>query len=157
MRAQLPRWCFASIADHFATLKTSNFKMYVEGDHRDTNTVPEWFELRIDGPYFREVSRNYWYVDVEINTLVETTLNENDAYRYLKNIGKVMPAFTDVIKVFRFGNEATDDDSFVGCLMLKQEFREKIVVSHFGLTSPDTKVRQSQIEAHYRMELEQVI
>ena len=151
MKESLPKWIFASVSKHFDDRK-KGLHLFIEGQHRTTNQQKDWAELRIDGPYLTEVSRNYWHFDIEINTLVASSIDDRDAYRYLKNVGIMLEAFTRTIDVFRFGTEVEDDGTYLGCLVLKQAFREKLVVSHFGLTAPDTKIRQSQIEGHYRME-----
>ena len=151
MKESITKWIFASVGKHFEDRKQNLF-LNIEGQHRTTNTQKDWAELRIDGPYLTEISRNLWHFDIEVNTLVLSTIDDRDAYRYLKNVGIMLKAFTRTIDVFRYGTDIEDDGSYVGCLVLKQEYRDKLVVSHFGLTAPDTKIRQSQIEGHYRME-----
>jgi hypothetical protein len=152
MKQYLPKWIFASVAKHFDDRKQT-LPLFIEGMVRQTNKETNWAEFRLDGPYLTEVSRGQWYIEIEVNVLVESATNTQDAYIYLKNVGIMAAAFTKTIKVFRLGDEAGDDGSLVGCLILKQEYREKLVISHFGETHPNEKQRQSQIEGHYEMYL----
>ena len=153
MKQYLPKWIFASVAKHFDDRKQT-VPLFVEGMLRQTNQVTNWAEFRLDGPYFTELSKNYHRVEIEVNVLIESAANTTDAYIYLKNVGIFAKAFTKVIHVFRLGDAPEDDGTLVGCLYLKQEYREKLVISHFGESKPDQKQRQSQIEGHYEMFLD---
>jgi len=152
MTKSLPKWCFASIAKHFIDLRQS-LPMFVEGQHRDTNKYTDYSEVRIDGPYCVESSRDYWTIDVVINILVGSTINDRDAYRYLKNSGIVLEAFTPNIKVFKLGTEVEDDGTLLGCLYLKGTGRDSIIVTHSGLNKETKGIRYSEVEGSYQMVL----
>jgi len=134
--------------------------MYLEGvTPRDTEKIDHgFFELRLDGPYFTQVSNNYWTCYVEINVLIQEPLTNKDGrqvYQIDANAGKIAAAFTDII-IKKFGNEVGDDDSVVGCLHVLQDVRDRqrIQINHFGQIEPKVRITQATVEAHYNMEID---
>ncbi len=149
-----PRWVQASINVHFDTLLPPDLKKIYEGQPRDINTKNDLVELRLDGPDGIEVSKDYWLHDVEINALIQSISDNKNLYRHGLIIGQVAAAFTTSILVKKCGDQPTDDQSPVGCLILKQvPGKDMIEVSRFGLIEPSTPMEQTTIEGHYRMTL----
>lgn len=145
------RWISQSVIIHFKT-KTSPIFMYVEGRLRPDPEPEPRFELRLDGPYFDQVSNGCWDIDVEINLLITSFRDETDAYKHDRLKGIAAAAFTDQIGVFKYGNGINDNKNvMLGCLIERSGEREKIVVSNFGLIEPTNRLIQSTVEAHYRM------
>lgn len=144
MKRELPKWCFASIAKHFDDNK-QNVVLFIEGQHRETNRSTDYAELRMLGPNVSEPSKEYYVIDVVINVLVASTIDDKDAYRYLKTSGIILEAFTPSIQVLKLG----DDDSLLGCLQLKNT----VTITHYGLDTTTRGIRFSEIEGKYQMVL----
>lgn len=151
------RWIFASISRHFAdAASVATIPLFIEGQHRDTRELKDFFELRVDGPNLREVSKGCWLLRVEINVLVQSTMDDDNYHRIHQNVGICSVAFDKVINVYRKGTGPFDDQSFVGCLRLLQdrERRDYLEINHFGQIDVKTKLMQATVEGHYRMELQ---
>jgi hypothetical protein len=153
MRKHLPRWIFASISKHFDTHR-SGIEMYVEGQDRKTD-VDDFFELRMDGPYYRELSKNFFEVRFEINVLIQSELNDN-YHRIHEIIGIVSDAFFTPINIYRFGSEQEDDGSFFDCVSLSFEKRRRdaLEIHQFGKIEPSTKIMQATVEGHYELNVQ---
>lgn len=145
-----PRWIISSVASHF---KDCNENFFMEGFERGTDGKPEWVELRLDGPYIREMTKGCWKLEVEVNTLIVVNDNAN-AYRSQEIQGMVLKKFLDCLEVYQIGNQEPDDGELLGCLKLQQRGREKIIVTNFGMLKPDIRQFQSSIEGHYVMTLD---
>jgi len=147
------RWIQQSIILHFKDKLAPTF-MHVEGRLRPTVEPEPRFELRIDGPYFDQISNGCWDIDVEINVLVTSFRDESDAYKHDRLKGIAAAAFTPQIGVFKYGNGDGDDkNTMLGCFIERSGEREKIVVSNFGLIESTNRLMQSTVEGHYRMSL----
>ena len=151
-----PRWIEASINVYFDANKP-DIKMIVEAQPRDTNDKQDLFEVRLDGPDSYEVSKDYWMLDVEINILVQSIIDNINIYRHGVIIGQIAAIFTTSIPVRKCGDQPGDDDSFVGCLIIKQDVgrRDAIEISRFGQIEQNLPLEQTTIEGHYRMTLEE--
>ena len=149
------RWIFASVGNHFDNLR-QGIPLYIEGQPRiiDRDNAKAIFELRVDGPYFTEVSRKYWDIYIEINVLIQSVKTDTDFHRIRRLTGIVESAFIDIMS-YRYGDGVDDDDSYLGCLRLIQNLSssEKIQTSHFGQLDPATNLEQSTVEGHYKMTL----
>ena len=144
------RWIMASTSVAFDA--AVDLPMFLEGQERDTKDLKDFFEFRIDGPWYTERGRNDWRIYVEINLLVQSAMRVKDFHSHARNLGKVAAAFTD-IQIFRCGDGPDDDDSLLGCLQLSQNDRrrERVVTSNFGQIDPHIRVQQGTIEGHYQM------
>ena len=150
MNENWPRWLFASITKFFDTNK-STLSMYFEGLERNSfQDLPNFVEVRIDGPYFTEVSKGNWKTYVEVNALVQSHISETDFHKIHKDVGKVVTIFDNSIPLYKYG----DDSSLFGCLDLLQSRSERIQVSHFGQIDPDKRLMQATVEGHYQTYLE---
>jgi hypothetical protein len=147
------RWIAASIGDHF-DVSTPNLPMYVEGQHRDTSKLKDFFELRLVEQNSAEKTRGDWTITCDVNCLVHSTKDDKDNHRIYKSCGLIAAAFT-AIPVFKYGDGPDDDDSFLGCLTLKQDLarKELVEVTHFGQVDKACEVVQSMIEGMYCIEL----
>lgn len=151
MNDNWPRWIFASVSKHFETV-LSSFKMFIEGEERDQWEESDFIELRIDGPYFREIQSG-WKAKIEINILLQVVMT-NDVHLIYRNAGLIASAFTPIV-VYKYGNGVDDDDSQIGCLKLVQNIRanELLVISHFGKIKPDLPLLQASVEGHFEIDL----
>ena len=149
MNQHWPRWIFASISKHFDDRK-GNLPLYIEGQLRQPG-VKDLLELRIDGPYLTEESRNYWRLYVEVSVIVQSTMDAHDYHRIHRNCGFVASLFT-AIPLYKLGDSVDDNPTEqFGCLSLVQDIgkRERIQINHFGKIDPATDLLQSSVEAHY--------
>ena len=153
-QVNIHRWMYASIAGHFDDNKDSR-KLFVESEDRNTNEVQEWLELRVDGPLRKEVSKGCFEYHMEINILASRSMDEGNYHDVLRLMGVAQAAFVNNISVFKHGTQVEDDDSFVGCLVLKQDQREAVISSYFGQVDPEKRLLQGTVEGHYRMELQE--
>jgi hypothetical protein len=145
------RWCKSSILQHFDNGK-GDTEIYVEGFPRATDTLADYLELRVDGPYTRENANDQWRLYFEVNLLVVVKINpEADAFRINRLTGRVSGLFTTIIEVKKYGNGVGDDGSLIGCLSLVPRNGERIQTSHFGKIRPDTDILQASVEGHYHI------
>ena len=149
-----PRWIFASVSKHFDDNK-QGIPMYIEGQHRNTKDIKDFFELRMDGPQFTEISKNSWDIYVEINCLVQSAMDDTNYHRIHQNVGIVAAAFTN-IRIFKYGDGPGDDESLIGCLKLIQDKRKRhrLDIFHFGQIEVSTELVQATVEGHYKMNKE---
>jgi hypothetical protein len=151
---QWSEWFFASCAKHFGTKMNSlGIHYFVEGAERQTEVQTSFVEFRFDGPRIQEVSRDYFRLTIEINLLVSTVKGSGEsAYKHNSVVGHVENAFTK-INIYKLGipTDIANDGSFVGCLDLRDDIKEAVVVNNMGKVRPDTRLIQSTVEGHYRM------
>lgn len=153
VRNKLPLWVFASAAKHFTDI-ISGIDVHIEGENRSKLDKSDWCEIRIDGPWIIDVSRDVIQVKSEINVLVGTVMHENDLYRESVNHTKIMPAFVS-FNVYKYGpaDDVENDGSCVGRFILEplRDLRQRVEVARFGQITPDVRLLQSTIEGHFQM------
>jgi len=153
------RWVFASVATYLKGIAESeNLPVLIEGlDERTTEFMqaPDRCEVRITGPFTRELSRNYYQLEVVVNVLFTSHYGEEkNQYAILKAIGAFHEAMDGAITVYKHGNEPGDDETaLIGCLSPGVGRSDSVRVLHFGQVDPTTKVKQSMVDATYRMEI----
>ncbi len=148
----LIRWITASINKHFAAHR-GNLPMYLEGDERTLQDEAGFFELRVDGPRILEYQKGFFFVNVEINVLIQRHSDTTRLYEIQDAMGVMLKAFTNAICINRLGDGLFDDQSLVGALKLLTSIDEPIDVNYFGIIKEDTRLQQATIEGHYRMEI----
>jgi len=150
----LAQWIFLSAAEYFREqFAAESFTYFVEGEPRATDKVKDVVEFRLDGPSSEEVSRNFWFHNIEVNILISAVKDE-DLARIHRISGIVQHAFNTEIPVFRYGKQPGDDEGLIGCLQLRKDFRERaIVLSHFGQLEPNLNILQATVEGHFRLTL----
>ena len=121
MDENLARWIFASVAKHFESVAAGlSLPYFVEGvdERTDDNMRADHVELRVTGPWAKEVSRNYWVVDVHINFLFHDimTLSGADAYDLVNWCGKFASVMAEPIPIYQYPDAPT---TLVGCLKTK--------------------------------------
>lgn len=147
------RWCAISIAKTFQSLDAI-LPVFVEGFERDTEKLPEFLELRIDGPYISEHARQQWRLYFEVNVLIVVQEENSNAWRLTELTGHVTNKFTDAIQVLRYGTGPDDDQGILGCLDLVKLPDGKIKTSNFGKIRPDARIEQATVEGHYQIFLD---
>lgn len=143
------RWIFSSISNHFSENK-GTLNLFIEGNDR-LQDQKEGAELSINGPYFRNISKKSWMLDIEIIILINTMLNDQDIYKVKRQQGLFSKLYTPIINVYKYG----DNDEYLGCLILKTDGQDDIIVENLGQISPDIRIVQSAISATYRIELQE--
>ena len=86
----------------------------VEGlDDRTTEFMeaPDRCEIRITGPFTREASHNYFYVEVVVNVLFVSHYEEQkNQYAIIQKMGVFQEAMDGPIAVYQYGNQPGDDE-----------------------------------------------
>jgi hypothetical protein len=153
------RWVFASVATFLKQVAQSQqLPVLVEGlDDRITEFMEatDRCEIRITGPFTKELSHNYFQIEVVVNVLFLSRYEEQkNQYAIIQKMGAFHEAMDGTIAVYRYGNQLGDDDkALVGCLSPVQGRNDAIRVMHFGQITPTDRIKQSMVDARYRMEL----
>jgi len=153
------RWVFASVATFLKQVAQSQqLPVLVEGlDDRITEFMEatDRCEIRITGPFTKELSHNYFQIEVVVNVLFLSRYQEQkNQYAIIQKMGAFHEAMDGAIAVYRYGNQLGDDDkALVGCLSPVQGRNDAIRVMHFGQITPTDRIKQSMVDARYRMEL----
>lgn len=143
-----PRWIQLSIVQAFKA-RVTGLPLFVEGEVRAVSQS-DFSELRIDGPFYDEVSKGYWNIDVEINVLVATYLDPKDKVKHERNVGAVLAGFNTDIPVMQFG-VGTDDNALIrlGCFRATSSVK----TTPFGQIKSDARLMQSTLEQTFQMNL----
>jgi hypothetical protein len=153
------RWVFASVASYLKQVALeAELPVVVEGlDERTTEFMEatDRCEIRITGPFTREASHNYFYIEVVANVLFVSRYEEQkNQYAIIQTMGLFQEAMDGSIAVYKYGTGPDDDEhALVGCLSPVQGRNDAIRVMHFGQVDPTDRQKQSMIDARYRMEL----
>ena len=154
MNNDITRWLRVSIDKHFTDLV--NLPVFVEGWKRDTRKLKDFYELRVDGPRINQPSKGYYIFYMEVNTLVQSAMDDEDYLRIEADISAVLNGFTDVIKVFKYGDGPNDTGEFIGCLRIQDAYgRERLLISRLGQLDPATELIQAIVEGHYQINLKE--
>lgn len=148
------RWIKASVSKWFDDHK-GDVVMFFEGDDRATDETPEFVEVRMDGPRIKELSKNYFRLDVFINVLIQCHMNKSNVYSFEVLEGKVQAMFDPCIPVFKYGNGADDNSTVqIGTLVLKYSRPlDQLKSANFGQIDEAVRLQQATVEGHYRLEL----
>ena len=148
----IQRWVKASMMKQLKDLLKGQ-PTFIEGMDRQTSRVPNHFEVRLDGPYFKPCgTRGEWRAFIEVNILVNTTRDEKNIYLQENMKGLATQALSRAFCIYRTGNEGkedSDDGSLFGTMLL--DAKDEIKVSEFGMIDTNTEVFQAVVEAHYEM------
>jgi len=155
------RWIIASVDDYFrvnvATLLSLPF--LVEGqDDRDAvfEGSVDRAELRYNGPFTKELSKDYWQLAVDVNILVTSNYGGASKNRFNLeiNLGKFHEFADRCIPIFRFGDPAQaaeNDDTLLGYLSPRTGKSDSVRSLHFGQVSKTERIKQGQVDARYYM------
>lgn len=154
------RWVFASVATYLKEVaEGAGIPVLVEGLDERTDVfmqATDRAEVRISGPFSREPSHNYFRLEVDVNVLFYTRLEESkNRYAILKIIGDFQEAMDSNIPVCKYGDEPGDDETErIGCLAPRNGRNDSIRVLHFGQIDPTDRLKQSMVDARYVMEIQ---
>jgi hypothetical protein len=158
MNENLARWIMSSLAVYFNTVATSlGVVFFVEGvNEREEDTMnQEHVELRVNGPFVAEISKNYWRLHVDVSILLTDymKMSSENAYDINDWGGTFLTAMCEAIPLYRNGNGPEDDGSLIGCLTLQKGVSQPVRLIHFGQISRDSRLRQSVVDGRFEMYL----
>jgi hypothetical protein len=157
MDKNLPRWIFQSVAEHFRSVAgTLSLPYFVEGiDERSEETMhSDHVEARVTGPTLKEISKDYYNVDVVINFMFTKAMDpvDSNAYSLIQWTGVFADEMLLPIPVYKKGTGVDDTGELVGCLQIGKGKNEAARIYHFGQLDKDTAVLQSEIDAVFHMD-----
>jgi len=153
------RWVFASVATYLKHVaQEAHLPALVEGlDDRTTEIMEatDRCEVRITGPFTKEVSHDYFHIEIVVNVLFLSRYEEQkNQYAIIQKMGVFHEAMDGAIAVYKYGIEPGDDEhALVGCLSPVHGRNDAIRLMHFGQVDPTDRLKQSMVDARYRMEL----
>jgi hypothetical protein len=146
MNALWPSWITSSVMKHFDDgIDKQDFYLGQRGfEKRSINETldKDYVELRLDGPFIDEHTKNNFKIVIVINTLVVCPKDECDTLHAEKSTGKILELFTKTIQVFMSSVEEP-----LACLYLDS----RIDITPFGAVPPESRLLQTSIEAQYKM------
>jgi len=156
MQENIARWITASVADYFkAKADGIPLPFLVEGvDERTGEDMTESHaELRVSGPFVKEVSKNYWRAHVDINVMLTSfmQMTRENAYDLNRWGGIFLAAMMVPIPIFRYGIGAGDDETLIGCLTQRKGFSEPARLISFGQISQVERVRQAVVDGKFEI------
>ena len=154
MDENLARWIFISVAKHFNTVVSGlSLPYFVEGvdERSDEEMRADHVELRLTGPDVLEAGGKH-YARVTINFLCTALMDMAgaDAWRIVQWTGVLQNEMLAPIPIYKYGTGADDDQSLIGCLRVDNN---RVNVYHFGQLDKDTRVRQSEVDATFSMDI----
>jgi hypothetical protein len=158
MNKNLARWIMASIAQYFSsTAAALNLTYFVDGiDERTSDNMEnEHVEVRINGPFVREVSHNYWNINIDLNILLTDymDLSTENAHEISSWVGAFLVDMTKNIPIYKYGTGVDDDNSLIGCLTQRKGISQPFQINYFGQISKVDRIRQATLDGHYEMNL----
>lgn len=159
------RWIFHSVADYLKEVAT-DVDLPVLIEHFDERTAAfeqatDRAEIRITGPFDQELSKGYHRIYVDVNVLLTSRYDgRKNAATILKYAGLFQQAMSESIPVWNFGGEPGDyrEDTpetqvHLGCLTPRPGRNDNVRVMHFGQMDKIDKIKQTEVDARYVMEL----
>jgi hypothetical protein len=131
----------------------------VEGiDDRDDTFMEseDRVEIRVNGPFTKELSAGYHRLYVDVNVLVNSMMGgaTKSAYTLDEILGVFHNAMDGAIAIYRFGTGPEDDaDSLLGCITPRPGKNDFIRVLHFGQLNTTDRLKQGMVDARYVMYL----
>jgi hypothetical protein len=152
------RWIFASVAtDLKAVAAQCSLPAMVESlDERTTQFMEatDRVEIRITGPFTREMSRHFFQLKVDVNVLLSSRFDApKNRYEFVRFAGLFHEAMDGAIAVYRYGDNPGDDDTLLGCLSPLSGPNDAVRVFHFGQVTTTDGLRQSMVDGRYVMEI----
>jgi hypothetical protein len=152
------RWIYATMGFDFNAAFVADpdveFEIFIEGTHRGLPSETELLEFRMNGPQRRQPSRGNFILTVEINILVRSYMDDNDFHKMRRNVGKVTNWLAKNHCIFRYGDGAADDQTFLGELHLKNRHKSDVLqVNLFGQIDPKFRIEEATVEAEFEIHL----
>ena len=108
MNPNWPRWIAASLAVYYKAVADSlSINLLVEGiDERESEKMEaDRAELRINGPFTRQLSKGYFQLNVDSNILLTDLMGgeSDNPYNLMNWAGAFQQAAEKAIPVYRYG------------------------------------------------------
>lgn len=155
------RWIKQSITKYFRTNVTTpaSLPFLVDGIDMVTSAfteAPDRAECRVNGPFTKEMSANYWRLWVDINVLVMSHMDESskNIYTLEANAGLFHEAMDTCIPIYRLGDVIVDpqnDQSLLGYLRPRTDLKDSVKNLDFGQIDKTDRLREQQLDARYVM------
>jgi hypothetical protein len=147
------RWIVASVQKHFdLRAAPNNIPTLYEGD--DISAVKDqikYVEIRVNGPRYKELSKGYHQFHIDVGVMCSAYIG-SDIHELNKLVGlyqsKMIP-----IDVKKFGNLSGDDQSYIGCLELRDDVDPSVDTISYGQTEAEKRLMQTSVEGFYELEL----
>jgi len=161
-RKRWTKWIWSSVAMHMKPVADElGLPLLVEGidDRQGKNVEASHAELRINGPFIFEDSKDYYQIQAPINVLLMDfmTGDSSNAYRLQVWAGMFQAIMDMPIPVYRYGQDPEDDGTFLEFLRVKKTRDGGVRVIHFGqvarMGTLDTALRESAVDGLYEMYL----
>lgn len=146
------RWCLASFSKFFDSKKGSVY-LYIEGHDRDTANLVDFAEFRMDGPRIKTIGNSLVRLELTVNILIQSVMDDTDTHKLQRTIGVMTAAFEKKISAFKYGTGLNDDQSLFACFQLIREGNFDVRVNNFGIIDPTVRKQQATIEARYAAEV----
>lgn len=151
INANLTRWINASIDKYFID-NAGSYPVYIDYTEPDLRNTQTWAELRKIGPVIIPQSSNEFLIQIAINILCGNKRDFKDTHKIHKITGHFQSKI-NTIHVYRYG--VGDDESFVGCLEIRDDIPRPIDTINWGVTDESLKIENVSIEAFYKMQYSQ--
>ena len=117
-------WIVTSLAVYFKAIADDvEIEFLVAGvDERESEKIEaDHTELRVNGPFIRQLSAGYFRLDVDSNILLSDFIGGNEnSYKLIDWAGKFQQAAEKSIPVYRYGPDTSvNDNSLLGCLSVR--------------------------------------
>ena len=149
---ELSRWIITSLATTFDPVASGlSLPYYVDGlDERSEDIVrADHVELRFTGPFIRERTNGYYKIQMMVNVLLTRQMAlTGNAYALLDWAGEFQRAMLGPIPVYKWGSGG----ELLGCLVVENK-KESVKIFHFGQIHNVDRIRQSEVDALYTLEL----
>lgn len=153
-------WVHSSINKHMKAVALANgaIPIIMEGiDDRTDNFMEQahFVEVRVTGPHIRQMSKDYFLLNVDLNIFVTSNFGEVGSNRYEQNriVGVFQNTMEDRIPIYRYGTEDEDDGTELGCLSPIPKNNDFIRAFHFGQVNDTDRKKQAAVDAKYYMNL----
>ena len=142
-------WIIRSLSSYFK-LALAAYTIYIEGDYHDTNELPIFFELRVDGPDIEEVSKDDYELTIITNIVAQIAMVDDEVALDDKYLGLIASVADVGISIYRYGlvgEHSDNDDSLLGCLKVIKG----PTIHKFGQIDANIKELQGTVETHYML------
>lgn len=153
MNPNIDRWTLASVSKHLEDRRVG-WNLWIQGQDRPA-VKSNLVELRVQGPTYRQISRTWVNYDISV-LLGLYRIIDSDAHGLARLKGAVKAILADgPIMVHKYGNTTgTDDESYVGCFVLRDDVDRPIDGVDLGQPDASIKEERATVEAHFRMVLD---
>lgn len=151
--SNIARWIRASVNKHFNSV-LSTTSVLVENDPdkiTKTKSKSNYVEVRINGPHTSFGTQDESRQDVEVSIMC-TVLLTDDLYLIDRLVGFVQAAMIG-FPVKKLGDGMDDDQSQLGCLVLRSDVPHPVDAIQWGQLDANNKITQSVVEGYYTMQL----